>query len=306
MTLHLEIHCDHIVDFYSRDDEIVGRVGVFLADGLHRGEPTLCLATTELSSKIDAWLSDEGFDVAQLQSSGQLVCLDAAQVLEQISTNQRVDEYKFRSLIVPIVARMVAGGKAPRAFGELVNILWGRGQVNEAVKLELLWNEVLRSYCLSLYCGYRVDPDNAEPDGIDAIHDAHSRVITTTPPVAERDQRTEFPGRPSSIGAARQFAREVFGGWSLDGHSDVGLLVVSELAANAVMHAQSDFELRLLHTGTAVRISVRDNSPGMPEPRQFVTNSTSGRGLAMIAEFSDRWGCESRAGGKEVWVELIV
>jgi anti-sigma regulatory factor (Ser/Thr protein kinase) len=207
---------------------------------------------------------------------------------------------------VPIVARLAAGGKTPRAFGELVNILWGRGEVNEAVKLELLWNDVLCSHSLSLYCGYRVDPAHAAHDAIEAIYDAHSRVVTTVPSVAERYERAEFPGRPNSIGAARHFAREVFGGWGLDGHTEVGLLIVSELAANAVMHAQSDFEVRLSHTGTAVRISVRDDSASMPERRQFAADSTSGRGLAIIAEFSDRWGSQSDAGGKEVWVELTV
>jgi anti-sigma regulatory factor (Ser/Thr protein kinase) len=151
-----------------------------------------------------------------------------------------------------------------------------------------------------------VKPEDAERDGIDAIYDAHTRVVTTLPSAAERDERAEFPGRPNSIRAARHFAREVFGNWGLDGHAEVGLLIVSELATNAVVHARSDFEVRLQRTGSAVRISVRDASSSLPEPRPFSADSISGRGLAIVTAFSDRWGSQGYAGGKEVWADITV
>jgi hypothetical protein len=149
-------------------------------------------------------------------------------------------------------------------------------------------------------------PEDAERDGIDAIYDAHTRVLTTLPSAAERNERAEFPGRPDSIRAARHFAHKVFGDWGLDGHAEAGLLIVSELATNAVVHARSDFEVRLLYAGSAVRISVRDASPALPEPRPFSADSISGRGLAIVTAFSSRWGSQNYAGGKEVWAELTV
>lgn len=87
------------------------------------------------------------------------------------------------------------------------------------------------------------------------------------------------------------------------------LLVVSELVANAIRHAGTDFTVTADLDGDVVRIQVLDQDSRPPALLGFDTESTSGRGLQMVAGLSRDWGwqtAESDGGvsGKVVWAEV--
>jgi hypothetical protein len=44
-----------------------------------------------------------------------------------------------------------------RAFGEMVDVLWRRGQEQAAIALEELWDDLARRHSFALLCGYRLD-----------------------------------------------------------------------------------------------------------------------------------------------------
>ena len=56
----------------------------------------------------------------------------------------------------------------------------------------------------------------------------------------------------------------------------------------------------------AVRITVSDNGPGAAEALAFEPLDVGGRGLAIVSDVADRWGCDAVPGGKVVWAELTV
>ena len=81
-------------------------------------------------------------------------------------------------------------------------------------------------------------------------------------------------------------------------------MLVSELATNALLHANTQFEVMVLRTGDTVRVTVTDGSTALPRRRSFGSESTTGRGLRLVASMSSAWGVEEQAGGKAVWFEL--
>jgi hypothetical protein len=87
-------------------------------------------------------------------------------------------------------------------------------------------------------------------------------------------------------------------------------LVASELAANAIRHAATAFELTAGYTGRYLRIAVRDGSPAMPRtadlppPAGDVPPPVSGRGLRLVGATSRYWGTTRIPGGKIVWALL--
>ncbi len=81
-------------------------------------------------------------------------------------------------------------------------------------------------------------------------------------------------------------------------------LVVSELAANAILHARSSFSVRMLVGPARVRLEVTDHGDGVPVRRQYGTDATTGRGLAIVDSMSDRWGVEQLDDAKTVWCEV--
>ena len=121
----------------------------------------------------------------------------------------------------------------------------------------------------------------------------------------EREATLELSQSPTSVRAARQFATEVLAQWRLDSLIDDALLVVSELATNAVTHASSSCRLRLAHRPSTLRIDVLDTGAGTPDPRAATSSDENGRGLLIVDALAAAWGLEQVPGrGKLVWAEL--
>lgn len=115
----------------------------------------------------------------------------------------------------------------------------------------------------------------------------------------------DLPHALSSAAAARRFVERTIIGWGLKGLLDDALLVASELAANAVTHANSSCRIRLSLTDTTFRIDVIDTGAGTPEPQPSSDTAERGRGLHLIGALTTAWGLELIPGdGKVVWAEL--
>ena len=82
-------------------------------------------------------------------------------------------------------------------------------------------------------------------------------------------------------------------------------LVVTELATNAVVHAESAFTVGLLLSEDMIRISVEDSVP-LSSPAGSLAASAPGHGLGVVAAMAVRWGVETEADGKAVWAELAI
>jgi anti-sigma regulatory factor (Ser/Thr protein kinase) len=113
-----------------------------------------------------------------------------------------------------------------------------------------------------------------------------------------------LPPDPASVRRARRFLQEALG----DGHVEVStmaVLLVSELATNAVLHAGTDYTVRVeLLAGGSVRAEVSDASSRLPVVKHYEPTAVTGRGLQMVASEASRWGVDVRDGGKTVWFEL--
>lgn len=129
---------------------------------------------------------------------------------------------------------------------------------------------------------------------------------TVTAPPSAAEAVLDLPDELSSVATARRFVREKLLEWGIgDGPLDDALLVVSELAANALTHAESSYRVRLRTAGPALRIEVEDTGAGSPEPQPLTEDEEHGRGLHLVGALAASWGMESGdAGGKRVWAEL--
>lgn len=124
-------------------------------------------------------------------------------------------------------------------------------------------------------------------------------------PPGEGEARLPLDKNPISAATARAFVAETVRGWHLEELLDDALLVTSELATNAITHADSSCELRLTRAARGLRIDVVDGGRGTPEPQPATATEEHGRGLLLVAALSTAWGLESVPGdGKTVWAEL--
>lgn len=113
-----------------------------------------------------------------------------------------------------------------------------------------------------------------------------------------------LPGRPSSVPPARHFVESVLVSWGRPESAWTAALLVSELAANAALHARTEFSVRVVDLGERVRLEVSDSSARIPRQRTYGVDATTGRGLQLVAQLAHDWGVTTHEGGKVVWVEL--
>ncbi|GAA1142134.1 response regulator [Nocardioides aquiterrae] len=117
----------------------------------------------------------------------------------------------------------------------------------------------------------------------------------------------DLPDDLSSVADARRFVKEQLAAWEIGGPLDDALLVVSELAANALTHARSSYRLRISATAMVLRIEVDDAGAGTPEPQPLTDTEEHGRGLHLVDALAASWGMEAaETGGKRVWAELML
>ncbi|WP_224278151.1 ATP-binding protein [Streptomyces sp. LS1784] len=127
------------------------------------------------------------------------------------------------------------------------------------------------------------------------------------PRVAIRPATACLPYRAESVGAARRLVDAKLREWELDALVDDALLIVSELATNAV---ETGCQTRMVvavrrPSDRIVRILVGDGSRTMPVMIQAGPYATSGRGLALVHRLTQgRWGVSPRPFGKVVHADL--
>ena len=116
---------------------------------------------------------------------------------------------------------------------------------------------------------------------------------------------TSLTAEASSAARARAFVSRHLRDHDLRHLVDDIEVVVSELATNAMAHAQTPFTVILCAFDETVVLEVSDQSRAEPSLVVARALDTSGRGVAIVQALSRDWGVLSRAsGGKSVWAEF--
>jgi CheY-like chemotaxis protein len=127
-------------------------------------------------------------------------------------------------------------------------------------------------------------------------------VIAKSAP--SQSARLALPNALTSPRQARRFVHNTLEEWDQHHLLDDAILLTSELVTNAVLHAESELELRVRLRSTGLRIEVVDQSPRALVRRHQSAEATSGRGLAMVNTLAVLWGSDPVGRGKSVWFEL--
>jgi anti-sigma regulatory factor (Ser/Thr protein kinase) len=130
-------------------------------------------------------------------------------------------------------------------------------------------------------------------EAVDLVDEAGVRLMSD--PVRQR-----FEASPGAVREARAFLQSAMAG-RVDPEIERELTVVlSELASNAVRHAQTPFEV-VVTTNGQVRIEVQDGSTEAPVPK--APSGEGGWGLVVVDRICDRWGVDISDEQKCVWCE---
>lgn len=112
----------------------------------------------------------------------------------------------------------------------------------------------------------------------------------------------ELPADPAVVAEARTRTTGQLAAWGLEDAAFTTELVVSELVTNAIRYAAGPIRLRLIRDDTLI-CEVSDATPTSPRLRHARTLDEGGRGLFLVAQFTQRWGTRYTPEGKTIWAE---
>ncbi len=199
----------HFVQFYEHDEFLTDRVAKFLGQGLQEGDIVTVIATASHATAYRQRLESRGIDVASACATGQLTFLDADETLGMFMRNGAPDARLFESSVgrtIETNARNAKGRKL-RAYGEMVDVLWQRGQKTAALELEELWNGLQARHSFSLLCAYAMASFYKEPADLQRVCGAHTHVMPDGQGVTEHDADPRATALPPQY--ARRLAKEI-------------------------------------------------------------------------------------------------
>jgi MEDS: MEthanogen/methylotroph, DcmR Sensory domain len=331
----------HVVQFYGHEEELADRVAGYLLGALQHDGVAVVIATAAHRRAFEGRLTRAGVDLAAAARAGTYRTLDAGDTVRALTTGGQLDRGAFDHVIGRLIADAGQGERPVRAYGEMVALLWDAGLVNDAVQLEEMWGSLVLSHSFSLFCSYpaRSVTGDGHLEAFAQVCRLHGSVVggwpapagpSATRAPAPNATRAPPPGatrapahgasaiRPQGPGpairafalsgdapaAARHFAVDAVRRLGAADLADDTALVVTELAANAIVHAQTGFTVDLSAGPDVLRITVRDASP-LPPASSADLPALPLHGLGAVDALASRWGVE-RLGhsGKLVWVEL--
>jgi hypothetical protein len=181
LLIRIQPH-DHLVQFYDRDEQLlVTKIGHYLYEGWKAGNALLVVGTATRNTAVCDQLSMLGMDPVGVINGGRLVFFDADEMVSRLLAPGQPEWSRFDALIGAAARDLIATHGGLRAYGEMVGILWSRGQCAAAVRIEEFWNRLMQSADMSLFCAYPIDVFSKEFDmqAVDAILCAHTHVLPT-------------------------------------------------------------------------------------------------------------------------------
>jgi PAS domain S-box-containing protein len=173
----------HDVQFYDTEEYLYDVVGEFLRDGVKTAQPIIVIATPAHRKAFKERLRADRVDVDELVEGRDTVWLDARETLSAFMEGSQPNRDLFRATVGAVFDRVLKDRKylVVRAYGEMVDLLWKDGNIEGAIALEELWNELAIQYSFSLLCAYSMGNFFKEAHTHSFLHicSQHGRAIPT-------------------------------------------------------------------------------------------------------------------------------
>ena len=161
-------------------------VAAFLEEGLLAGEYVVAVLRAATRAGVLRRLEERDVPVDRLLADGHLILEDAVDMLRRLSAGGAPNQAAFEQILMPAVRELAARGRM-RACGEMVDILAQRGDLDDALSLEWMWNRLCEIVPMSLLCGYSTGHfvDASAHRSLRAVRGAHTRSSALREPLAD-------------------------------------------------------------------------------------------------------------------------
>jgi CheY-like chemotaxis protein len=150
---------DHIVQLYQDQQFLNRAVCRFAAAAITNGEGVILVPTVAHWDAFRPRLEAEGVDVRAAEKRGQLTVVDADNLLPTFMRDGMPDSPVFMGLAANVVSQARGDGRYAKVrwWGEMVNILWERGEVAASMNLEDQFDRLAHEQDIAIFCSFLMD-----------------------------------------------------------------------------------------------------------------------------------------------------
>jgi hypothetical protein len=161
---------DHIVQLYQDQRFLNRAVCRFAAAAIANGEGVILVPTVAHWDAFRPRMEAEGVDIKAAENRGQLTIVDADNLLPTFMRDGMPDSPVFMGLAANVVSQARGNGRYPKVrwWGEMVNVLWERGEVGASMALEDQFDRLAHEQDIAIFCSFLMD----NFDG-----DVHTRML---------------------------------------------------------------------------------------------------------------------------------
>jgi len=164
----------HEAGFYFDDRAFLDDVALFIGAALNIGDSAIVVATKSHRDDLLPKLKAQGLDMDAATVQGRYVALDAVDARSVFMRDGMPDPVLFMTGFGDLIvkARRAAQVKHARVaiFGEGAHLLWAEGNVEAAIQIEKLCNQLTEQYEVDILCSYFL---GHVPGGMDNISYPH-------------------------------------------------------------------------------------------------------------------------------------
>jgi DNA-binding NarL/FixJ family response regulator len=150
----------HEVGFYADDSEMLDHFARFVGTALNAGDAAIVVLTESHQASLFQRLVVDGVNVDTEVGRGAYIALGVAETLSSFMVNGVLDSVLSRKLADDLIrkaARSEGESRRIAVCGEALNTLLAAGNVEAALTLEHLWDEIAQDYQAQVLCGYLRD-----------------------------------------------------------------------------------------------------------------------------------------------------
>ena len=172
----------HEVAFYQDEASLLDGYARFIRAATQNGHAAILLTTESQRGNLVSRLTRDGMDVPRAIAQGNLILLDSSDVLSGLMVDNMPEPTRCSRLVSDLIARGAKGLNQKHGrivfCGGIAPVLLLSGNVEGAIRLEHLWDEITRRYGVQTLCGYiRTASERIESSPIlQRICGAHSAV----------------------------------------------------------------------------------------------------------------------------------
>jgi MEDS: MEthanogen/methylotroph, DcmR Sensory domain len=177
---------EHAVQILEAAGHQADALASYVAAAVRSDAPAVVISRADHWQSLARELDARGLDPSALQRQRLLTYRNAEDTLEELIRGGSPDSAAFMRVIGGLLDDVATlfPGQTIRAFGEMVDVLWARGEEQAALAVEELWHDLARTRRFALLCSYCLDifeldvQQRALPD----IFRVHSHARPTTNP----------------------------------------------------------------------------------------------------------------------------